>query len=95
MFWAMLMAAGMSDDAFARALRQAPPDLRAVVERRLGCNHWGGEEPYDADRAAQIRAAADKLQCRSLERDEARMRVRHARYPGRIKLLRGAADRDG
>lgn len=95
MLWALLMAAGMTDDGFARALRQAPPDLRAVIERRLGCNHWGGEEPYDADRAAQIRAAAERLRCRTLEADEARMRQRHARHPARLKLLREAARRDG
>ncbi|MBC2651721.1 hypothetical protein H7F50_09990 [Novosphingobium flavum] len=95
MLWALVMAAGMSDDAFARVLRQAPPDLRAVVERRLGCNHWGGEEPYDAERAAQIRDAAARLKCRSLERDEARMRSRYARRPAWLKLLRAAADRDG
>ena len=95
MLWMLLAAAGLSDEGFERALRQAPPDLRAVIERRLGCNHWGGEEPYDAERAAQINAAVVKLRCRALERDEARMRARHARHPARLRLLRAAQDRTG
>lgn len=95
MLWSLLMAAAMTDDAFARGLKQAPPDLRRVIERRLGCNHWGGEEPYDADRRAQIAAAVRSLRCDTLARDEARMRIRHARHPVRLRLLRAAISRDG
>lgn len=95
MIWVLLAMAGMSDEAFAAALRTAPPDLRGVIERRLGCNHWGGEEPYDAERAAQIRAAAERLRCTMLDRDEARLRTRYARQPRHLRMLSAARDRDG
>lgn len=57
-----------------RAYRGAPPAVRAFLERRAQCNHWGGEEPYDAERAAEIAAAVHKLRCDRIEADERRIR---------------------
>jgi hypothetical protein len=39
------------------------------VERAEACHHWGGEEPYDAERARQVGAAAARLRCETLGRD--------------------------
>lgn len=34
-----------------------PDDVSRYVERRESCDHWRGEEGYDADRQAEIRWA--------------------------------------
>ncbi len=49
-----------------------PKDVVALVERIAECNHWSGEEgdPYDRERAEQIRQAVEKARCDSLDSDE-------------------------
>ena len=47
-----------------------PEDVPAFIERTVECNHWGGEEPYDKERAAQIRTAVERAQCDHLTSDE-------------------------
>jgi hypothetical protein len=62
-------------DALTRGL---PPDASALVYRIVDCNHWGGEEPYDNARKAEIEKAMDQLDCNGLSRDEASLRRRYA-----------------
>ena len=40
----------------------------------MGCNHWMGEEPYDAERAKEIERAIAQLRCAELDADEAAIR---------------------
>jgi hypothetical protein len=47
-----------------------PGDVAAFIERMVECNHWGGEEPYDKERAEQIRKAVENARCDSLESNE-------------------------
>lgn len=44
----------------------------------MNCDHWLGEEPYDAERAAMIAAAVSELQCDSLVAAEAALVERYA-----------------
>lgn len=83
-----LMAAAMAsatpaappvEQRVQRELKAVPIAVRDFLERRAGCNHWGGEEGYDAERAAQIAAAARKLRCRQIEADEKRIKRRYAK----------------
>jgi hypothetical protein len=62
-------------DALTRGL---PPDASALVHRIVDCNHWGGEEPYDDARRAEIDKAMNQLDCNGLSRDEASLRRRYA-----------------
>lgn len=62
-----------------REMDAAPHAVRAFLVRRAGCNHWGGEEGYDAERAAQIADAARKLRCRQIESDEKRIKRQYAK----------------
>src|SRR5512146_171059 len=89
----MLAALGQvgGEPALAK-YRELPPDARAVVERRIGCNHWSGEDAYDAARARQIRAAVRRLHCGRLERDEARLRRRYRSSPKVLKALADSRD---
>jgi len=54
----LLLLAGC--DAKPPAVQQ---DVRDFLQRRTDCNHWAGEEGYDAARRAEINAAYAKLRC--------------------------------
>ena len=52
--------------------------MTRFLDRRMACEHWMGEEPYDAPRRREIEAAIDGLRCAALRRDETRLRKRYA-----------------
>jgi hypothetical protein len=54
-----------------------PQEVLDFVKRRTDCQHWTGEEGYDAARRAEINAAYARLRCATLEADEAALKVRH------------------
>ena len=71
------------DDGSARerldaVLAAAPADVRAFVSRARGCAHWGGEEPYDKERAATINKAVTGLKCDQLDAAEVALRRKYA-----------------
>jgi hypothetical protein len=69
-----------------------PPDIAAYVERRKGCNHFGGEEPYDKARLAEINRAVAKLNCNALETDEKALLRRYRSTPVFLQQIRAAKD---
>jgi hypothetical protein len=77
-----------------RAYRAAPRPVRSFLERRAGCNHWGGEEAYDAERAQQIARAVRGLRCDRLEADERRLKRQYARSRRVRWLLSATRERD-
>lgn len=70
-----------------------PADAAAYVARRKGCNHWGGEEAYDAARGRDIAAALTSLRCDAIDADEARLRRRYGKNPAILEAF-DTADRD-
>lgn len=77
---AAAMATAIPEEArVRRELDAAPRAVRAFLVRSAGCNHWAGEEGYDAERAAQIAEAARKLRCRQIEADEKRIKRQYAK----------------
>lgn len=44
-------------DPLAELTRGLPRPVAAFIERIVYCEHWAGEEPYDAERRAEISAA--------------------------------------
>jgi hypothetical protein len=66
------------NDALTSLAQQVPAGVFAWVQRRMACDHWGGEEPYDAERAAQIEAALSEARCDALETDGQTLRRTHA-----------------
>ncbi|HJR56264.1 MAG TPA: hypothetical protein VJ798_06775 [Rhizomicrobium sp.] len=57
----------------------APPqEVLDFVKRRTDCNHWAGEEGYDAARRAEINTAYAKLRCATLQTDEAALKARYS-----------------
>lgn len=73
--------------AQASASPSPPRDVARFLDRRMNCDHWTGEEPYDADRRREIEAAIRDLRCVTIERDEGRIRKRYAGRPDLLKLL--------
>jgi len=69
-----------------------PPDIAAYVERRKGCNHFGGEEGYDKARADEINRAAAKLNCNGLDADEKALLRRYRHAPAQLQEIRAAKD---
>jgi hypothetical protein len=60
-------------DPLAELQAGLPLPVAALIERIVDCAHWGGEEPYDAARRAEINKAVRELRCTALERDEKRL----------------------
>lgn len=93
---ALLMLSGLAaaaDVDLDGAIRAAPAPVRAFIQRRDECEHWGGEEPYDKARRREIEAAVRDLRCTALDRDEAALKRRYAARPDLIDLMERAANR--
>jgi len=71
-------------DAFASIAATVPTDIYDYAGRWMGCSHWGGEEPYDANRRAEIEAAVTELRCSALQGDGEALK---AKYRHRQALL--------
>lgn len=64
--------------------REMPPEVASLLSRIVECNHWGGEEPYDKERAREIGRAIERLRCSQLDRDETGIRDK---YKNRKNML--------
>jgi hypothetical protein len=84
----MTVAAPYEDD-LAALTRGLPTEVRDFIDRRANCNHWLGEEAYDAERRAEILAALTELRCElsALANDEAVLKGRYAKNPDVLKAL--------
>ena len=47
-----------------------PKDAAELIQRIIECNHWAGEDGYDAQRKAHIDAMWDSLKCSLVEEDK-------------------------
>lgn len=72
--------------------KDAPAPVKAFVTRKLECYYWAGEEPYDKARAREIARAMKRLNCDSLERDEAALRPRFAQDPKAVAAFAAAKE---
>ena len=67
-----------------------PMDVRHFLERSKNCNHWGGEEGYDAERQAEIEKAITELHCSSLDSEKAKLMKTHEKSPQIIDSINSA-----
>ena len=68
-------------------------DIADYAARRAGCNHWGGEEGYDAARRAEIAKAATALRCGQIDADESALLKRYGGRPELLQRIRAAHDK--
>jgi hypothetical protein len=75
-------------------LEAAPPphDVAKYIERREGCNHWSGEEGYDAGRRTEIDRNIQILGCVHIDKDERALLHRYRHHPAIVHLIRAAHD---
>jgi len=81
-----------SDDPLAHLKKGQPKDVIELIDRLVGCNHWSGEDAYDAERGQEIASALADLKCERLEEDVAVARKRYAKRPSTIKVLQKAKE---
>jgi hypothetical protein len=61
-----------------------PDDVAQFVDRRQTCDHFRGEEPYNAERRAELEEATEKY-CRGTDRELACLR---SKYRGSATILK-------
>jgi len=81
-----------SDDPLASLKKGQPKDVGELIDRLVGCNHWSGEEPYDAERKQEISSAMADLKCTRLVKDEAAALKRYINKPSTVKALQRARE---
>lgn len=74
-------------DAIVEVAISEPIEVLDFVGRWSMCAHWGGEEPYDAERRAEIETAAADLRCDTLEADATRLKAQYADDRATLALL--------
>jgi hypothetical protein len=83
MVWAVAMALSANLHAqdfksdFEKLTRNLPDEVSRFIYRKIGCNHWTTEEPYDTARKAEIAAAEQQLSCSKLVEDEQGLRQKY------------------
>ncbi|HEY1225413.1 MAG TPA: hypothetical protein VGE54_09315 [Brevundimonas sp.] len=75
-------------DAIVEVATTNPMDVLDFVGRTRLCEHWGGEEGYDAERREQIQAAVRALRCEALVADGAHLETKYAEEPRTLALIR-------
>lgn len=66
------------------------------MDRARLCQHFAGEEPYDAARRAEIEQAFTEQGCAALAGDAAALRARYRGQPAALQAIEaGAALADG
>ncbi len=89
LFWPTLILLVMFTPAivFAGSPTTTKKEYSQFTARRDQCDHFRGEEPYDAARAREI-AAKVKQYCTGTDRELRRLRKRYAHDPHVLERLR-------
>jgi aminoglycoside phosphotransferase len=75
-------------DAQVRAVMKGQPKpVVAFIKRKVACDHWAGEEPYDKKRAAEIAKAERRLRCASVDQTDIALRHRYRPNAHVLKAL--------
>jgi hypothetical protein len=82
-----------ADDRVMDLAMTLPTEVFDLAGRWALCGHWGGEEPYDAERRAQIDQAVEDLRCAALTADTTALKAKYADQPAIVAMLtRAEAD---
>ena len=66
-----------ADSRLGTSPQQMPPDVSSYLTRLEECVYWGGEEPYNKERAREIQSAVERLKCDRLDEDEQSLRSKY------------------
>jgi hypothetical protein len=56
----------------------------AFLARAEECRHWAGEEPFDAERGAEIARNIERLRCQALPTDAAKLKAQRPEEASRL-----------
>ena len=84
----LITSAGAADDPIQVVKKGQPKDVVVFIDRYVECNHWGGEEPYDAERRREILAAVKKLRCLQLDADEKALLKKYTGNPAVSRAIK-------
>jgi len=66
--------------------RGLPADVQQFIVNHSDCEHWAGEEPYDAPRRREIERGI-AASCKGLDASAVTLRKRYAKHPKISALL--------
>jgi hypothetical protein len=69
-----------------------PEDVVEFIERTVECNHWAGEEPYDRERAEQIRKAIKNARCDGLVSEEQALKLKYKKDRNVLDAIKKTKD---
>jgi hypothetical protein len=75
------------NEALSAVVERVPVEVFAWLQRSSVCAHWSGEEPYDAERTAEIQSALAEARCAALEADGQALRREHAENAPVLDML--------
>jgi len=84
--------AASENDPVAELRKNQPKPVTDLIDRIVDCNHWRGEEPYDAGRAKEIKVAMAELRCSKLEQDTSIVFKKFESNPKAKKAIEAAKD---
>ena len=89
LFVAVVVASpALAVDRMVEGFPDLPPDARAVAERSLACQHFGGEVNGTGDeRDQQVAATIKELKCDQVGQDLKDMREKYRQRPDLLKIL--------
>lgn len=79
------------NDPILDAAMTVPTEVFDWIGRKQLCDHWLGEEGYDADRQAQITSAVEDLSCEAAPADGEALKLKYADNPMLTALITRAA----
>ena len=77
-FAILMLASTMLLAATSEAASKWPPRVADFIAMSESCSHWLGEDPYDAERAAEIKKNVSES-CDGLPRHLAKLKARYSR----------------
>ena len=89
---ALLIAAQGGEEALRARVAAQPQSVQDYFARRAMCNHWGGEEPYDRARRAEIASALRELGCATIDGEEVFLRRYFANRPDTLAVIAEARE---
>jgi hypothetical protein len=79
-----------ADARLQELLNGQPKPVKAMINRIISCEHFAGEEGYDAARRKELAAAQRQLRCATVQADAAAMIKRYDGRPAATASLNGA-----
>lgn len=83
----LVLGAVSVSEPLLEAAMTVPSEVFDWMGRKLMCDHWLGEEGFDADRREQINSAVRELRCGAEPADGAALKVKYADNPMLTALI--------